>query len=59
MLMSAMLPGVSASATGRPQSSARQWIFEVRPPLERPIACAHSPLFRPMPSGVPSHVCCR
>ena len=43
MLMSATLPGVSAKATGRPRSSARQWIFEVRPPRERPTACAHSP----------------
>jgi hypothetical protein len=36
MLKSATSPGVSAKATGRPRSSARQWIFEVRPPRERP-----------------------
>ena len=39
MLMSAMLPGVSAKATGRPRSSARQWIFEVdRRASARPLA---------------------
>src|SRR5271155_2119612 len=53
--MSATLPGVSAKATGRPRSSAKQWIFEVRPPRERPTACAHSPLLRRLPSGAPSH----
>ena len=41
-------------ATGRPRSSARQWIFEVRPPRERPTACAHSPLLRRLPSGAPA-----
>jgi hypothetical protein len=51
--------GVSAKATGRPPSSARQWIFEVRPPRERPTACAHSPLLRLLPSGAPSHANCR
>ena len=44
MLMSATLSGVSAKATGRPRSSAKQWIFEMRLPRERPTACAHSPL---------------
>jgi hypothetical protein len=51
MLMSAVLPGVSAKAIGRPRSSARQWIFELRPPRERPTACVHSPFFRLLPSG--------
>jgi hypothetical protein len=46
MLISAMVPGVSANAIGRPRSSARQWIFEVRPPRERPIACSHSPFMQ-------------
>jgi len=38
-----MLPGVSATATMRPQVSAKQWIFVVLPPRETPNACVHSP----------------
>ena len=34
--------------------AAIAWIFVLRPPRERPIACFCSPLFcRPMPSGAP------
>src|ERR1700722_16155140 len=40
-------------AMGRPRASAMAWIFVVRPPRERPIACACAPLFRPPPSGGP------
>jgi transposase len=36
--MSAMLPGVSRNARGRPRPSLMAWIFVVRPPRERPIA---------------------
>jgi hypothetical protein len=32
MAMSATLPGVSAKATGWLRSSARPWIFKMRPP---------------------------
>jgi hypothetical protein len=39
-------------AMGRPRASTMAWIFVVRPPRERPIACACAPLFRPPPSGV-------
>ena len=42
-----MLPGVSATATIRPQRSARQWIFVVLPPRETPTAWLNSPLFHP------------
>jgi hypothetical protein len=38
MAMSAMLPGVGATATIRPHPSARQWIFVVLPPRETPTA---------------------
>lgn len=38
-----MFPGVRATATIRPQVSARQWIFVVLPPRETPTACVHSP----------------
>jgi hypothetical protein len=34
-------------------ASATAWIFVLRPPRERPIACFCSPLFRPKPSGAP------
>ena len=51
MLMSAMLPGVSVMATGRPRSSARQWILHVRPPRERPIASSYSPFLSLLPNG--------
>lgn len=44
MLMSAILPGVNAKATGLPQLSAKQWILLVRPPRDVPIACAQAPL---------------
>src|SRR5688572_14961942 len=50
MVMSAMLPGVSATATIRPQPSARQWIFVVLPPRETPTAWLNSPLFHLTPS---------
>ena len=36
--MSALFPGVSRSATARPQPSVRAWIFVVGPPRERPMA---------------------
>ena len=58
MLISAMLPGVRAKATGLPRSSARQWILH-RPPRERPIASCHSPFLSQLPNGAPSHGCCR
>ena len=57
--MSAMLPGVSATATIRPQPSARQWIFVVLPPRETPTAWLNSPLFHLTPSDAPSHWNCR
>ena len=44
---------------GRPQELTIAWIFVVRPPRERPIACASAPLFRPPPSGEPWLSCCR
>ena len=44
---------------GRPRESTIAWIFVVRPPRERPIACASAPLFRPPPSGEPWLSCCR
>jgi len=52
-------PGVTSRAMGRPQESTIAWIFVVRPPRERPIACASAPLFRPPPSGEPWRSCCR
>ena len=57
--MSAILPGVSVIATGRPRSSARQWILQVRPPRERPIASSYSPFLRLPPRDAPSHECYR
>ncbi len=57
--MSATLPGVGAKTTGRPRSSARRWIFEVRPPRLRPMASCRSPFSSPPPSDAPSHGCCR
>jgi hypothetical protein len=45
IVMSATLPGVTATTRIRPRPSARQWIFVVRPPRETPTACASSPLF--------------
>lgn len=54
MLMPATLPGVRANAIGRPRPSAKQWILLVNPPRERPMAWIQAPLFRQMPSGVPS-----
>ena len=59
MVMSAMLPGVSATATIRPQPSARQWIFVVLPLRETPTAWLNSPLFHLTPSDAPSHWNCR
>jgi hypothetical protein len=44
-------PGVTSMAIGRPRESTMAWIFVVRPPRERPIACASAPLFRPPPNG--------
>ena len=52
-------PGVASMAMGRPRASTMAWIFVVRPPRERPIACACAPLFRPPPSGEPWPSCCR
>ncbi len=52
-------PGVTSMAMGRPRASAMAWIFVVRPPRERPIACASAPLFRPPPNGAPWLSCCR
>ncbi len=43
MVLSAMLPGVRAMAMIRPQASARQWTFVVRPPHETLTAWANSP----------------
>ena len=47
--MSATLPGVSAKATGRPRSSARQWIFE----------CDRRASARPRAATPPFCACCR
>src|SRR3984885_1515011 len=53
-------PGVTSMAMGRTRASAMgAWIFVVRPPRERPIACASAPLFRPPPNGAPWLSCCR
>jgi hypothetical protein len=52
-------PGVTSMAMGRPRASTMAWIFVLRPPRERPIACAFAPLFRPPPSGEPWPSCCR
>ena len=53
IVMSAMLPGVTATATIRPQPSARQWILVVLPPRETPTAWLNSPLFRLTPNDAP------
>jgi hypothetical protein len=37
-------PGVTSMAMGRPRASTMAWIFVLRPPRERPIACASAPL---------------
>src|SRR5258708_9716495 len=37
-------PGVIAKAINLPRQSTTAWIFVVRPPRERPIACAKAPL---------------
>ena len=50
--MSAVLPGVSENWNSRPRLSVMAWIFVVRPPLDRPIACSCAPLFRLPPSAV-------
>src|SRR5579872_1782303 len=52
VVMSEAWPGVRWNVTGRHSASVRAWIFVVRPPRERPIACVCSPLFRRRPSGV-------
>jgi hypothetical protein len=52
-------PGVASTAMGRPRAPTMAWIFVVRPPRERPIACAGAPLFRPPPSGGPWPSYCR
>jgi hypothetical protein len=46
-------------AMGRPRASTMAWIFVLRPPRERPIACASAPLFRLPPTGEPWPSCCR
>ena len=48
-----LLPGVRWNAQGLQSGSLKAWIFVVRPPRERPIACLCSPLFRHWPSDVP------
>ncbi len=45
-LQSATWPPVSMKAIGRHSASVRAWTFVVRPPRERPIACARTSLFR-------------
>ena len=44
MVTSLTLPALSRNTRGRPASSVRAWILVVRPPRDRPIACAKSPL---------------
>ena len=56
---SAACPGVSRKASGRPCRSVRAWTLVLRPPRMTPIAWRCAPLFRPLPSGAPSHGCCR
>src|SRR5215207_7701698 len=51
--MSAVLPGVRMKETGRPRASASAWIFDVRPPRERPIASVASPFYRHRRNGAP------
>jgi hypothetical protein len=51
--MSASWPGVRWNAQGLQSGSLKAWIFVVRPPRERPIACSRSPLFRHWPSDGP------
>src|SRR5579883_2769992 len=50
---SCVSPPVNRRAIRRPLASASAWIFVLRPPRERPIACLCSPLFRLPPSGAP------
>jgi hypothetical protein len=45
------MAGLTSMAMGRPCESTMAWIFVVRPPRERPIACTSAPLFRPPPNG--------
>lgn len=59
MRMSPTWLGVTSMAIGRPAASTTAWIFVVRPPRDRPIACADVPLFRPPPIGEPWQSNCR
>jgi hypothetical protein len=52
-VMSATLPGIRTKAIGLPWALARAWILLVRPPRERPIACAASPFLAQPQSGEP------
>lgn len=51
-----MLPGVSATATIRPQVSAMQWIFVVLPPRETPDRLHPFPPFSARCGAVGFHV---
>ena len=46
-MQSATWPPVSMKAMGRHWASVSAWILVVRPPRERPIACASLPPFPP------------
>src|SRR5580692_250739 len=58
-LTSPSCPGVISNAMGLPHPSTTAWIYVVRPPRERPIACVCSPLFRLLRSGALWLRCCR
>ena len=50
---------IALEGDGRPRASTIAWIFVVRPPRERPIACASALLFHPPPNGAPWLSCRR